>query len=234
MASIKKTLLGLSSPRFGEDKPTTPSYATQDASFGEEKAERGKYLQSIEKQVAAKRRTADQFGEQQRALKDLQAAAQRDLRRRSAQSLANIQARAGGGGGAILAIGNQAAAERGIAEGAQRADFGMKAAELSRQQALAGEEVAAAETEAAAERRKMLDIERGYDQKERELRAQVDKWLDERSSIWSTDDDKRAVVAKAKAELAPQLPPDQRARFLAWLDDEVLSGDYDVQGAWDI
>ncbi len=207
-------------------------YSKQDQGFASEAAERQKYLGSLEGQVAAKRATADQFGGQIEASKAQQIAERANLRRRAAQALAGIQARGMGGGGAILMLGNQAAADRGLAEGQQAAQFGAQQADLAAKQALAREALAGAETEVSAERRKMLEVDRGYDKALNDLKAKVRKDLAEQGWIFSTDEDKATAIARAKAEYAGQLPPAQRAAFMQWLDTEAASGN--VEGRWDI
>lgn len=221
---------------LGESKadPHTkaPTYAKQDQGFDAEAQERQKYLQSLEGQVAAKRATADQFGGQIEASKEAAKAALARQRRLAAQAMAGIQARGMGGGGAILTLGNQAAADRGLAEADLAGKFRLQQEELGAKQALAREALAGAETEASAERRKMLDVDRGYDKALNDLKAKVRKDLSDQGWIFSTDEDKANAIARAKAEYAGQLPPAQRAAFLQWLDTEA--GSADVEGRWDI
>ena len=92
--------------------------------------------------------------------------------------------------------------------------------------------MAGAETEVIAEKRKMLDVERGYDKALNDLKDKVRKDLSEQGWIFSTDADKAKAIARAKAEYAGQLPSAQRAIFLQWLDTEAATGD--VEGRWDI
>ena len=237
ISGIKEIVkLGQQLPGDQSAQPATGApagaYAKQDEGFASEAAERQKYLQSLEGQVAAKRATADQFGGQIEASKAQQIAERANLRRRGAQALAGIQARGMGGGGAILTLGNQAAADRGLAEGQQAAQFQAQQADLGAKQALAREALAGAETEVSAERRKMLDVERGYDKALNDLKDKVRKDLSSQGWIFSTDTDKANVIARAKAEYAGQLPPAQRAVFLQWLDTEAATGD--IEGRWDI
>ena len=237
VSGIKESIAwGQELPGDGQPSPTAGvpknAYGKQDEGFDTEAQQRQKYLQSLEGQVAAKRATADQFGGQIEASKAQAVAERANLRRRAAQALAGVQARGMGGGGAILTLGNQAAADRGLAEGQLAAQFQAQQADLAAKRALAGEAVAGAETEVIAEKRKMLDVERGYDKALNDLKDKVRKDLSEQGWIFSTDADKAKAIARAKAEYAGQLPSAQRAIFLQWLDTEAATGD--VEGRWDI
>ena len=209
-------------------------YGKEDAGFAAEAKEKAGYLKGIEGQVAAKKATQLQFGDQITANAGMQAAAERALRRKSAQAMAGVQARGAGGGGAIIALGNQAAVERGVGEGQLKSEFGKQRADLQTQQARLGEEVAAAETEASAERRKMLDVERAYAVKANDIKQKVREWIAESGAIFSTDNDKRQALARADRELLGQLPPELRAKITAELEAEFASSTTDTDWLWDI
>lgn len=215
----------------GPKKPKT--YEKEDAGFAAETAERAKYLGGIEKQVTAKKATQAQFGDQITANAGMQAAAERALRRKSAQAIAGVQARSAGGGGGIIALGNQAAVERGVGEGQLKSEFGKQRADLLTQQSRLGEEVAAAETEASAERRKMLEVDRAYAQRANDIKQKVRDWIAASGVIFSTDGDKNKALERAEAELAGQLPPELRKKVMDELRVEVF-GSYDTDGLWDI
>ncbi len=214
-----------------DPNPKGPSFAKQDEGFASEATERQKYLQSLEGQVAAKRATADQFGGQIEASKAAGQAAQARQRRLAAQQLAGIQSRGMGGGGAILTLGNQAAADRGLAEAELAGKFRAQQEELGTKQALAREALAGAETEVSAERRKMLDVDRGYDAKVNAAVNEFRKRLGSKGWLFSTDADKAQILGEIKTEFGGTLPPAQRAELYRQLDAEAAKN---VEGKWDI